>query len=271
MRLLPLVLLLLVLPLAAADHVFSHRVVVAGRVVDAEGMPAPALPVTVRIVGMPVAGKCFDSREERTGPQGDFVVCRHAHVAPQGVRVNVTVGNASAEAPLDPALRRVAFHLRLPDARPARDIEGERLFARTFHVEGRVMRVAEGNASVEGVNVTALPEGGQTARVALESASGALASANATVNEHGDYSIDLEASDVPEGARVRVAVAGGEHVVPADVAFRRADVDLVLGAMEPPTTETRPGERTPDVPLGGALALTALAAAAVLGGRARRR
>ena len=261
-----LILLLLLAPLALADHVYSHRVVVAGRVVDASGMPVPSLPVQVRFAGLAQGDgttACFDAPSDRTGPQGDFTLCRHAHVVPRGVRVNVTAGNASMEADLDPDLRRVSFHLRLPEASPARDIEGERLFARAFRVEGRVMQHSPTPTAVEGVNVTSLPVGGVPVNVTLANDGRILAAGNATTNEHGDYALDLPAGEIPLGTRVHVRVPGDQRSDPASATFRRADVEFVVGRASETLIPERPGTRTPDIPLPWPLVALALGVAAL--------
>lgn len=257
--------LLVVAPLAAADHVYSHRLVVTGRVVDPDGAPVAGQAVALTVVGLQVGGPCFDSGEERTGPRGDYRLCRHAHAMPAGVRVNVTAAGASGEADVDPALRRAAVHLRTPEPVPGgRDVEGERTFARTFRVEGRVMTAATGPAQVEGVNVTALPEQGRPVNVTLTLAGETLAAADATTDEHGDYAVDLAVDDVPAGARVRLTTEGAQRDAPADAAVRRADLDLVLPGEETPPTLEPPGTRTPRVPLPWPLAVLALAAAGLV-------
>ncbi|HWH08590.1 MAG TPA: hypothetical protein VNX21_05275 [Candidatus Thermoplasmatota archaeon] len=261
-RRLTLLVALALLPLAAADHVYSHRLVVTGRVVDAEGLPVAGQAVRVAVAGVDATHPCFDAAEAVTGPRGDFTLCLHAHEMTDGVMVNVTVAGASAEAAVDPALRRAAVRLQLPEPAAARDIEGERLFAKTFRVEGRVMRALAGVASVERVNVTSTPAGGEVVRVVLARDGTELAAGNATTNEHGDYALDLDAGDV-ERARVRIEVAEGRLEAPASARFRRADLDLVFPAPEAEPVVERPGTRTPEVPLAGGVAVAALTLAAI--------
>lgn len=254
----------LVLPLATADHVYSHRIVVTGRVIDADGLPISGVPVALHFTGLSPGGDCFDVPARPTGPRGDFTLCRHAHEVPAGVIVNVTVAGASMERELDPALRRVSLLLRSPEPTPAHDVEGERLFARTLHATGRVMRLNDVPTTVEQVPVPAQPAGGETANVTLLAGGDVLGGADVVLDENGDYAIDLALGDVPEGARARIVVGGAEASLDLSPAYRRAHLDLVIPPPEEEVPQERPGTRTPRVPFSHALPLAALALVAAL-------
>lgn len=254
-----LLLVVLVAAPAVADHVFSHRVYVAGRVVDAEGRPAPGLPVTLSFEGLNASARCFDAKEERTGPMGDFELCRHVHALPQEARVNVTVGEVSRTVGLDADLRSAVAHLQLPGAAPARDLTGDRAFARTFVVAGRQFALLPKPAAVEGILVNATPVY-DNVTVMLRGPAGELANATARPDEMGRFHVELAVSEVPAGALV-VATAGPVRAEEsASALFRRVDVALVHDLR----LAAGPGDEAPgsDVPAPAGLAAVALGAAA---------
>lgn len=257
-------------PLAQADHVFSHRTYVVGRVVDSEGAPAAGVPVVVQFANLTTGGRCFDSREEVTGPQGDYRICRHTHALPSNVSVTVTAGNASGRARVDPDLRHAVVNLQLSGPAGGRDIGGTRLFERTYRVEGRVFTLLKEPVNVEGVEVGATPRGGLNVSARLESASAVLAERNATVDEMGAYSVDLDVADVPEDAIVRVVAGGIESTQEASALHRRSDVHVLRDMRQEVSLSEVPGSSpTPAPGLALLLAVAALAAGAQRRRRAR--
>jgi hypothetical protein len=142
--------LVLLGPLAAADHVFSHRFVVEGRVIGANGLPVPGVLVDVSSVGERFVEPCQELQRPVTDAWGDFRYCYHRHeVGPHGT-VTVTAGNASESRPVDADLRRMVFYLQDAGASGVAP-EG---WARTFHVDGRVWE--RGLTRLDGVNVSGL-------------------------------------------------------------------------------------------------------------------
>lgn len=264
-RLVPSLVLLasLVLPSAVADHEFSHRVEIYGRVVDAEGHPVPGAPVNVTLHGIDAPLLCFDAKDERTDERGDFHVCRHHHELPAGVEATVEVAGTSQRLGIDPHVRRAYVALTLDAPWDVRSIQGERAFYRNVTITARVVDALPKPVRMEGVEVPGTPRVGATANVTLTDRDGAtLAEGNATTSEFGELRLDLPVVDVPEGARVELALAFAARNAVLDPVLRRADlvvVHQVEAAIAPP------GSQTP-VPL--VVAVAALAAAALW---ARRR
>lgn len=262
LALLPALALLLMLPLAGADHVFSHRVYVVGRVVDSEGLPAPGLSVRVDFEGADIRAPCFDSKPEVTGPRGDYEVCRHAHELAPGVRVVVRVGNASREAPLDPELRHASVSLQLEEPAPSRDLNGQREFARAFRVAGRAFALLPSPQPHERVEVTATPLAGNVT-AALLSGNETVAEGQARLDEHGGYALDLDVAQLPPDAIVRVQAGREVAEGTASELFRRADLNLVrdLRLAQGPGQDA-PGSKTPLGlwPLAAALVTAAVVA-----------
>lgn len=259
------ILVLLLVPLAAADHVFSHRVYVIGRVIDREGLPVSGLSVNATFEGLR-GGRCFESKPETTSPTGDYEICRHSHEIPVSTNVTVRVAGAERIGAVDPDLRHASANLQLDGPTPARDIQGERTFSRSLLVTGRAFEILRAPFEEEGVSVTARPIG-ENVTVELRDGPDVLANATTRPDEHGLYRVELPVEAIPPGATVSVRSGpdGTQEVVPE--LFRRADVNVVrdrtLLAGQPLGA---PGSETP---LGAWLAILAFTLVAVAQ-RARR-
>lgn len=257
-------------PPADADHEYSHRLEVVGRALDADGEPVPGAPLTLEVLGVNASSRCIlgAPAEERTNETGDFHLCRHMHAMDAPVTVRVTLGNLTTTASVDPALRRVYLPLRVPEPWPVGSIQGQRAFEAQYVVTGRAVDLHPEPVKLENVEVPATPRTGAPVNVTLLDASGAtLAEGRATTGEFGDFAVHLPIRDVPDGARVHVALTHGARVAEAPVDIRRADVTLIheVAASRPATP---PGSGTGDIPGPGApLVLAALGVVAVLSAR----
>lgn len=266
--LLPLVLLaaLLLAPPALADHAFSHRVVVEGRILDSEGRPVPGARPEVTLEGATERGPCLEAQSPETGPTGDFLVCRHVHELNGTVVATVRLGNATGRAAVDPLTRAAVVKVRLDHASEARDLLGERHFRRVLHVEGRVFSQFDEPRDVDGVMVRATPRPNATVEARLLLSGSVLATAHGVTDGEGAYALDIDVADVPQGARVQVVADGDAATRPADPGFRRVDVDVVrdLRRVSPPADGDRPGSQVGEVPAPGALGLVGAGALAAL-------
>ena len=260
--------ILLLVPLAAADHVFSHRVHVVGRVVDDDGTPAAGIPIEAAFEGLAVAGRCFDSKEEVTGPRGDFSLCRTTQDIGSAARVLVRAGDAAREVAVDAELRHAVANLQLGGPSPTRDITGEREFEQTFLVTGRSFALLPRPENADGILVNATPLG-ENVTARLLDGERVVAEANATPDEYGTYAAELAVGDVPAGAIVRVTNGRERAEVVAAELHRRADVNLLRDLrLSDGQGEGAPGSQTP---LPAALTWAAVAIAAFAGSRGTRR
>lgn len=245
---------------AAADHVFSHRVYIVGRVVDVDGVPAPGLAVNVTFENIRATSRCFDSKPEVTGPTGDYEVCRHTHAIPANATATVRVGGEERTVAIDPDLRHASASFQLPTPTASHDIHGERTFARTLLVTGRAFELLVAPEAEEGVDVSARPLA-ENVSVSLRAGDEVLANATARPNEHGLYRVELAVEGIPAGAVVRAVAGadGGEEL--ASPTFRRADVNIVRDHR----LAGGPGEEAPGstTPIGAWLAVAALTLAVV--------
>lgn len=272
MRTLPLVLLalfalMLVSPLAAADHEFSHRVEIVGRVVDSDGRPAAGAAVVAELSGVSIESDCHDHRGV-TNETGDFAICKHVHAMDAAATFTLRVANATVTGDVSPITRRAYAPIVLDEPWGVRSIQGERAFQRALVVSGRVVDALAQPVVVEGVSVMGAPRAGVVVNVTLTSADGVeLAFGAARTSEFGDYWVQLAVTDVPEGSGVMLETEGARRVSGLSLELRRADVLVERDAPVP--TVTPPGAGTGRVP-GAPLAL-AIAAVAVVALVAKRR
>ena len=241
-------LLLLALPLAWADHVFSHRVVVEGRLIGANDLPLPGVRVDVAAVGERLAEPCGQARQRGvTDEWGDFWLCYHKHDLVPGAWVTVSAGNASQVRPLDVDLRRVVFYLKDANASGVAPEEWER----TYHLDGRLWE--RGAARLDGVNVTGVTLNGE--RVSFTTVNATRAEGdeakgstfNLTTDGFGDYAavFRLVPGERVEDAALVVEAAGVRQSAPLDARFHRSTVDFRLPIEAEEVPVPRPGSGTP--------------------------
>lgn len=261
--------LLLVATVVLADHVYSHRLYVTGRVLDVDGRPAAGVPIALEFEGVSASLGCFDDPPEATGSRGDLLICRHVHDLPSNASVVIRAGNASRRVAIDPDLRHASAHLQLDTTSP-HDVNGERQFGRTFTVTGRAFALLPESREEEGVRVNATPI---TANVTVELRvlDRVVTSATVAPDEHGLYRVDLDVTEVPASATVRARAGRDFGEASASPVFRRADVNIVrdLRLIDGPG-EDAPGSTPTPMPEWIALAGLALTAL-VVGGRGSRR
>lgn len=237
---------------------FSHRVYVVGRVIDSDGLPAPGLAVSATFEGIGATSRCFDSKDEVTGAQGDYELCRHAHVIPENANATVRIGSLERSVSIDPHIRHASASFQLDRARDVSDVNGDRTFARAFLATGRAFALLPQSENAEGIVVNATP---LTANVTVSLVRGneTLVERVVAPDEHGRYKAELAIEEVPDGTLVRARVGGDVSEEPADALFRRADVNVIrdLRLAHGPGDDA-PGSSTP---LGAWIALVAIAIA----------
>ncbi|HEX2022734.1 MAG TPA: hypothetical protein VHH36_08465, partial [Candidatus Thermoplasmatota archaeon] len=215
-RLLPLALLLtLLLPAAAADHAYSHRYVLFGRLVDADGAPMPNATIEIGFSEqVALSGACAQPRDAstdteafgvtqhrpRTDARGDFMACIHLHDLPgRGLRANLRRQGDDAGGisyPVDVEARQDVVTFRLPQALGGAP-DG------THTVAGRLWQRANRSVLIEGVTVAGDTVKDAEVTVALLAADGAALATDATrTNAYGDFATRL----TPGAAVSRVRV-----------------------------------------------------------------
>lgn len=183
------VLLLAMLPpVAVADHAYSHRYIVYGRVVDAEGAPVRGASVNVILEGIEREGNC-DARHPPvsnlvTSDVGEYFYCAHTHrITTNSGTWKVMVGNSSATGSVDKDLRKSRADLQLNDARPNQRGDLAK-FNRSYTLTVTMWK--PGETAVEGITVegTALTDRRLTAVVSYNG--NKTLNGEATTNDYGD-------------------------------------------------------------------------------------
>lgn len=225
-----LVLGILLAPATLADHAYSHRYIVFGRVVDAAGSPVQGLDVAVEMPrAVWIEGPCdpdprtwteaFGTLTTRpvTNDQGEFVFCSHVHEIPTdaGAGVVTLEGGGSRAFEIDPA-RRLSFVLmQLPDVDPRARIDG---YDHEYTVWGRFWRPSQGEDFIEGVRVAGETLDLATVRVLIDAEGVRYENATRT-NGYGDFSVRVPVDHRLRGGTIQVSVGPVDATRPVDPTY----------------------------------------------------
>ena len=156
--------------MVAADHAYSHRYIIYGRVVDANGDPVPNLTVDLGTHDFHPEGPCSSSQpgiatdafgETVTHPLtnefGEFIFCYHTHemsrALPGGAVVAIRELNYTKEIDFDPYFRQQFVGIELPTVQPGANKE---IQAVNYTVMGRMWESRTSETILEGNRVFGL-------------------------------------------------------------------------------------------------------------------
>jgi len=216
-----------------ADHAYSHRYVVYGRVVDGPGEPVLGVPVTVTLPAGVSEGSCTLTPTTRstTDGWGDYFYCFHVHSFTQTGSVVITMEGQRFEWPLDSRLRKTVQNVQLPSTDSRKDPSVVAVFATTYTVRGRVWQGQSG-ALVEGIRVEGIALT-QVAVTATVSANSGRVEERGTTNNYGDYSIRIALPARPTSGDVTASAAAGSGIIPLHPVFMVSDLDIIVPASNP--------------------------------------
>lgn len=231
------------LPLAMADHSYSHRYVMWGRLVDANGDPVPGMTMDLGAELFNPEGACrgatgSDIGTDAYGPtvydpvtdeHGDFVFCFHVHtlnrVEPgRGfIRIQEMPEFGPLEVQFNAFLREQFVLVQLPETHENADttaVEG------AYTVLGRLWREASGRSqSVENIEVFGDVLQQEPVQVRLLDPQGnVVGNATTTTNDYGDYAVR-----VPTQARF---TEGTVEVTAADKTTTQPAAQAGVSALE---------------------------------------
>jgi hypothetical protein len=242
-RLLALALLAaaLALPGASADHAYSHRYIIYGRVVDAAGNPVPGLTVNVKTQDFAVEGQCTDQpntataafgRTETlpvTNQYGEFMYCYHTHdmsrVSPPSATISVADTNVSEHVTFDAEFREMFVPLQLPDVSPRANTTANEA---NYTVLGRLW--TPGAQLVEGIGVYGNVPLGQGVNVTLRLTDGSALNATTLTNGYGDFAVRIATPHRLDGGVVEVETQGLRFDAPVNATLGATDFRIVLPA-----------------------------------------
>lgn len=251
----------LIAPLAVADHVYSHRYVFEGRVLDVEGRPVPGAHVELYSVGWDARSPCQRSpHQDVTDENGDFRFCHHLHEASATWRVGVTVNGTrcdGCEKPMDTAFRRTVVTITLPNATGV----APPLWDRTFEFTGKVWR--SGATLLEDVPVYGLAIANATVNVSLVMPNRTATREAVATDGFGDFDATFQLEEGVDPAEVEVVLEsfGMTHRRKLDTFAHRQTVGFLLPAeaggprgvdinfpQSGSASTTPPGATTPGIP-----------------------
>lgn len=256
-------------PLAAADHAYSHRYIVFGRVVDAENNPVPGLTVDLGYEKpFTPEGPCANQpgtgtdawASTQTSPItnsfGEFFFCFHAHSMS---RTTPGVGIISIDAlgieerfEFDGYMRYSVVPIRLASAHPEAN---ETAFQTTYTVQGRAWEDAGTDIRVEGVRVYGDTLHNQPVEITFAYNGKEPVTLNTTTNNYGDFAVRVPVTERPTSGTVTMKIRNETFT---------QDVDGETGV-----TAFRAEVEKPNDPfLAKALIGVGIAAAVVVGGGA---
>lgn len=281
--------LLTLAPAVAADHVYTHRYFVLGRIVDADGEPVAGGNVTVDLPGAPM-GPCAGAppdprgfRVARTGPEGDFAFCFHTHGFEEGQQVVVNASGELVTLPVDADTRKTVLLHRLSTPSALKDAGGVQFFPFRYAVLGRLWN-ASGPVLLENVKGNGTPLADAEVTATLTVAGSETVARTVRSDAWGDYAITFQLGKAAREGTIRVAMAGADARVPLDAVFRASVVDLAIAPAAPvegPTAQAVPtpppdfgppvGELPPGSTPGPGVWIAVAAAAVAAAALARRR
>jgi hypothetical protein len=236
------------LPTAGAEHLYSHRYVVFGRLLDANGDPVPGEPVELGYSGIQPVGACVSQPDTATqaygetrnvavtDASGDFQFCLHQHAmaeaAPGDGFVRVPQeGNFTVQFPLDADFRESNVVVRLdhasPRANPAALNASYVILARLWRSAGRTL-------ALEGQPVFGDVVGDEVVNVPFAH-DGRVERFSAATNVDGDLALRVPVSARPASGNVTFEAAGETRTYPLDATPGMTALHVELSPLPNPT------------------------------------
>ncbi|MFA5860252.1 MAG: hypothetical protein WDA16_01015 [Candidatus Thermoplasmatota archaeon] len=223
-----LVIVSLLLPFAVADHAYSHRYIIYGRVVDANGNPVPGMTVNVERHNFGnYEGTCTDQSGTETdafgrtktipvtNQYGEFMYCYHAHQIPRvdspTVTVTVAGTNFTKDVTLDAYFRQTFVPIQLNDVM---DNANTTILDTDYTVLGRIWR--PGEVKLEAISVYGLAIANTPVNVTLTLPDGTKTSMNTITNTYGDFAVRIPTVARVTGGTVSYDISDGHFEAPVD-------------------------------------------------------
>lgn len=213
--------LALVVPSVVADHAYSHRYLVYGRVVDSEGNAVPNVTVLVETRKFHPNPEGCESRDGSatdafgrmdtrpvTNEFGEFFYCYHEHgmSRPEPGEATVSIPSLGyfTNITFDPYLREsiVPIVLDAPHPNATRKLDS------TFTVSGRVWEPHPKGVQLEGNTVWGLTLVGSQINITLTLPDGTNVTNTTWSNDYGDFAVRLPVASRVTAGTVRIDTFG---------------------------------------------------------------
>lgn len=261
---------LMVVPLAAADHVYTHRYTASGRVLGPDGAPLANVTVELEVDGASsLAGDCVARRGEvrsevlkpanasRTNAYGDFEVCAHVHALSAASTARVRAADGPWRNLTVDLGTRISFVTLALAARPAEADDAAADWNRTLLLRARYWQPATQPLELDHVPALGEALAGRSVTVAVAGHSGA---GTLRTDAYGDVALYVERPQESGDVTFSAALAQAPATAPFDAARLRAEAVLFAKAQDLAAGQTAPPAERESVPAPGALAAVTLAA-----------
>ena len=255
------------LPLAAADHSYSHRYIVYGRVVDAENNPVPGLTVDLGYEKpFEPSGPCANqpgTETEAWGPTrtqpvtnqfGEFIFCFHQHSMSRGTPgvgiINIPSYNVNERFQFDGFMRYSFVPIKLSTVVPSANTTAP---DQVYTVLGRVWEASDREIRVETVGVygDTLYNEPFNLTVAFDGQEPQVVQGE--TNGYGDFGVRVPTEGRPTGGTVTLRIRDHEFTAPVDPALGVTHIRGQIGDL-----------RTTNIPAAPVFALLAIVGLAAL-------
>lgn len=254
-------------PLAAADHAYSHRYIVFGRVVDAENNPVPGLTVDLGTQKPfnpegPCANQLGTDTDAfgptRTTPvtneMGEFMFCYHHHSMSRGTPGSgiLALDPLGVEKPVefDGFMRYSFVPVKLDTVSPSAN---KTALDELYTVQGRAWRASDSEIKVEQVGVYGDTLHNEAFTVVVTFDGEDPQTFTGVTNNYGDFALRVPVTERPTGGTVKFTIQNVTFPGAVDPAMGTTHIRAQIGDLK----------TTPGAPVFAFVALAALAAFAL--------
>lgn len=252
-------------PLAVADHAYSHRYIVYGRVIDAEDNPVRGLTVDLGYEApFKAEGACGGqpgTETEAFGPTqnqpvtnavGEFMFCFHTHGLSRGTPgtgiIRIADAGVEERVTFDGFMRYSFVPIKLANAHPgANKTAADTLYT----IMGRAWEATDSEIKVEGVGVWGNTLHNKPFTITTNFEGEDPQTFTGTTNNYGDFAIRVPVSGRPSGGTVTLAIEGHNFTADVDPAVGTTHIRAQVGELK-----TTPGASL--LALVGVVAVAAL-------------
>lgn len=224
------------LPAVGADHAYSHRYLVYGRVIDSEGNPVSGVTVRGGLDNeVTVEGPCGNQPNTETdawGPTttrpttneaGEFFFCFHMHQISRGTNAeaHAEADGVEARGTMDPQFRKSFLVVKVPGGNGT----SSPLFNQ-YVVSGRLW-FSEPEKRVDGITVMGDTVHEQTVKVTFRTTDGREVVKESKSNHYGDFGVRMNVSrEEAAGGKITVETDGNSQQFDADPEAMWTDVNF---------------------------------------------
>lgn len=219
-------------PLAEADHAYSHRYVVFGRVVDAAGNPVQGLQTDLRYRDFTPEGACANQPgteteafgSTRTTPitnqYGEFIFCFHAHRMSDQLEGHGIIAIPEAgmvhEFEFDAHTRHSFVLIQLNETRADANPD---ILEQSYTILGNVWRETSKDTYLEGVKVYGVTIDQAPVNITFTYNGKEPIRLNATTNNYGNFAIRIPVTERPVSGEVTIETEGETFTAPVDATY----------------------------------------------------